>query len=78
MFISCAYAPRLREIMAAAVQPPAANSVQRTRFALYFFWRSLAAPRFRRFISGLGEFLTSPKPYRRKNNSSPFTTTKPS
>jgi hypothetical protein len=60
------YAPRLREILAAAVQPPAANSVQRTHFALYFFSRFLAAPRFRRLVSGLGEFLTSPKPYRRK------------
>jgi len=67
------YAPRLREIAAAAVQPLAANSVQRTHFALYFFSRFLAAPRFRRFVSGLGEFLTSPKPYRRKKNSSPFT-----
>jgi len=56
----------LREITAAAVQPPAANSVQQTHFALYFFSRFLAAPRFRRFVSGLGEFLTSPKPYRRK------------
>jgi hypothetical protein len=45
-------------------------------FALFFFLRFLAAPRLRRFIPGLGELLTSPKPYRFEINPSPFTRNK--
>jgi hypothetical protein len=43
--------------MAAAVQPPAANSVQPTHFALYFLLRFLAAPRFPPIRFRLGRVL---------------------